>query len=168
MKSVILAVPLLFFAWSALAEPDASPKHRYSLRYDQALPGSLYKDSLASNGMHPLTKGYEAFTPEEKAAVRSLYEGMPENDEPPFPKGGMRTIFREISKLVGQFRARGDLTIVVSVDTNGEASGVKIVKYEDLDFAKAVAYVLVSARYKPAVCSGSPCELEFPYRFSFK
>ena len=31
---------------------------------------------------------------------------------------------------------------------------------------KAISYVLIKAKYKPARCNGQPCAMEFPFRFN--
>jgi hypothetical protein len=54
------------------------------------------------------------------------------------------------------------------VDAKGEATGVTLVKYPNIEVAKVVAFVLMKTRYRAASCGGAPCSLEFPFRFKFK
>jgi hypothetical protein len=78
-------------------------------------------------------------------------------------------IIQKVSKLAAErLSPRGDLTIFVNVNSKGEETGVRIIQYDYIDFAKAVSYVLVPAKYKPAICCGKPCKLEFPFRLAFK
>jgi hypothetical protein len=117
-------------------------------------------------GAYPLKKRYADFTPAERASLRAMYEGMPETDEPPFPASGMRSIVDDVSEISGSYKAYGFVSIFVSVDAQGNATGVRVMKAPNMDAAKAISYVLIKAKYKPAVCSGKPCAMEFPFRFN--
>ena len=161
------AAILLICVASAFAQQDAT-RQTYQLRTDQILSGSISRDTVARGAPYPLNKRYQDFTPQEKAVLSELYKEMPESDEPPFPQSGMRDIVRDISDLAGRLELRGAMTIFVSVSSQGVAESVKLVKYDDLQTAKAVAYVLVKTKYKPAICSGSACAMEFPFMFKFE
>ncbi|HET9864859.1 MAG TPA: hypothetical protein VFP37_15555, partial [Steroidobacteraceae bacterium] len=50
--------------------------------------GTLIKKELRWRSKIPLDKTWEQLTPEQQAEFRSLYESMPEYDEPPFPAEG--------------------------------------------------------------------------------
>jgi hypothetical protein len=160
----VLLTVLPSLAMSALAQEETRPS--YSLRTNQVLPESIDKNYLSRGAPYPLDKRYEQFTVEERNTLRAYYEGMPETDEPPFPLDGMRYIVADIAKITGRLRAEGDVTIFVTVNETGEATGVKLVGKQDMEVAKVVAYVLVKAKYKPAKCSGTPCTQDFPFRFS--
>lgn len=49
-------------------------------------------------------------------------------------------------------------------NSTGKATKVALAKHPNIETAKAVAYVLVRAKYKPAVCAGQPCTMDFPFR----
>ena len=154
----ILALALLPLT-GALAQQaqQTTPNQAYPLRSEGASAGSA---------LYPLKKRYDSFTSAERAALRALYEGMPESDEPPFPTAGMRPIMDEVAEIAGQYKAVGFVSIFVNVDVGGNATGVRIMKSPNVDAAKAIAYVLVQAKYKPAKCGGQPCAMEFPFRFN--
>jgi hypothetical protein len=164
MKLAIAVVLALACGISALAEEGAS-KPRYSLRTNDVYQGSADTFAISTGAPYPLKKRYADFTQEEKAALRAMYEGMPEADEPPFPVAGMRYIVDDVATIAGKLDAKGFVSIHVGVDAKGNATGVKVMNTPSLEVAKAIAYVLVKAKYKPAVCEGSPCESEFPFRF---
>ena len=159
LKAVIpfLALALLPLAGGAVAQDPAAPKPGYSLSD---------RSASSSATLYPLKKRYDSFTTAERAALRALYEGMPESDEPPFPTAGMRPIMEEVAEIAGQYKAVGFVSIFVNVDVGGNATGVRIMKSPNVDAAKAIAYVLVQAKYKPAKCGGQPCAMEFPFRFN--
>jgi hypothetical protein len=57
----------------------------------------------------------------------------------------------------------GHVQIAVTVSPAGKALSVKLIKHPDLETAKFVAYLLVNTTYKPAVCGGQPCQMDFPF-----
>jgi hypothetical protein len=151
----------------ALAEETTS-QPRYSLRTNDVYQSSSSTTSLSRGAPYPLKKRYSDFTQEEKASMRAMYEGMPDGDEPPFPAAGMRYIVDDVATIAGKLDAKGFVSIHVNVDAKGNAAGVKVMNTPNLDVAKAIAYVLVKAKYKPAVCDGVPCDMEFPFRFQLQ
>jgi hypothetical protein len=80
----------------------------------------------------------------------------------------MRYIVDDVATISGKLDAKGFVSIHVNVDAKGNATGVKVMNTPNLEIAKAIAYVLVKAKYKPAVCDGAPCEMEFRFRFQLQ
>ena len=163
-EKLLIGAWLMSFALSAGAQSDAK-RSTYSLRLNQTLHGTSDAGKIADRSPYPLNKRYEHFTPEEKAVLRSFNEGMPEADEPPFPVAGMANIMADVSLVAASYGVEGELTIFVAVNERGDATGVKLIRYPNMDLAKSVAFILVKAKYKPATCNARPCALEFPFRF---
>jgi Gram-negative bacterial TonB protein C-terminal len=163
LSSKLLTVALTaIFAISSSAQ-DTPEKKTYRLIAEPVI-GSNLPQHIVRSAPYPVDRAYAQFTDEEKATLRSQYEGMPESDEPPFPVKGLAPILRDVSKLTGALKAEGELTIFVTVDPSGNATQVALVKYPNAEVANAVAYVLIKAKYKPAMCAGQPCTLDFPFR----
>jgi hypothetical protein len=137
---------------------------RYRLKTDHGLVALRHPDEIARSSQTPLDRPYERFTEAEKASLRDQYEGMSDADEPPFPAHGLRPIIEDISTLVSRMRIEGVVTVLVTVDATGKATEVALVSYPDLEAGKAVAYVLVKAKYKPAVCAGQPCKMQWAFQ----
>jgi hypothetical protein len=84
---------------------------------------------------------------QERAVIQSNYEDMPQADS-----DRRRTCWypRHLCYRCDGERAwrrhQGDL-----------------VQYPSVDAARIVAYVLVKTKYKPAVCHGVPCIMDFPF-----
>ena len=157
LKALIPALALALLPLGAAVAEETGSSPTYAPHGSDALPpGAAY----------PTKKKFENLTASERAGLRALYEGMSESDEPPFPKAGMGPIMGEVAELAGDARVTGFVSIFVKVDAAGNATGVRIMKAPNIDIAKAIAFVLVQAKYKPAVCGGAPCAMEFPFRFN--
>ena len=156
LRFLTLACAAALLPQASIFAQDAAARPTYSLRTDGGISGG-----------YPLKKRYADFTQAEKAALRALYEGMPDTDEPPFPAAGMRSIIDDVAEISGFYKAYGFVSFFVTVDTQGNATQVRIMNAPtNMDAAKAISHVLVNAKYKPAICGGRPCAMEFPARFN--
>ena len=63
---------------------------------------------------------------------------------------------------------RGEVYISVHVDASGRAKQVAVLKASDPDLGQYVSAVSMFVNYKPAMCSGVPCESDFPVRVKFR
>jgi hypothetical protein len=164
MRHLLTFLAAAFLHALVLAQAPGDDVARYRLKTTHPSIGSLFHDTLATANRYPIDRPYSKFTAQEKAALNAEYENMPASDEPPFPEAGLEPIIRRISKLTGALHLEGAVTIYVTVDAKGNATQVSLVKYPDVETAKAIAYVLVKTKYKPAVCSGQPCRMDWAFR----
>jgi hypothetical protein len=165
--AVVLAsgLPLALPAAAADNNPGAGTR----LLQEEAYTGSRIRRELAHSNTLPLNKRYEQFTPEEKAALAAEYESMGEGDEPPFPRDGLEPILRAIEKANRRIGASGQMALLVEVNAQGRAVSVSsLTKFADPQMLRFVAEVLMLTSYKPALCKGLPCRMEFPFRASFR
>jgi hypothetical protein len=125
--------------------------------------GTRIPRTIASSQTFSPNKKWSELSDEEHAAFRAQYEDMPDTDEPPYPLGGMAPIFRQLSIDAGRAGVYGTFIIDVTVNARGDGTKVTLVKYPSVEAAKVVAYVLVKTKYKPAVCHGKPCIMDFPF-----
>jgi hypothetical protein len=130
------------------------------LRAPDPPSGSRIRD-VAALGFVPMDKRYEEFTPQEKARLRSGYESMPETDEPPFPRDGMKKIILALRQMSERREAEGRLRVHFLIDENGRALKADIYESPDELLTNAIARVVLGTPFKPAVCSGKPCVMEF-------
>lgn len=134
--------------------------------------GTIIKRDLEWSSKIPLNKTYSQFSPEEKAQFRSMYEAMPENDEPPYPIDGMRPVFNSIRTGQQIVRARGQLNMVVTVDADGKATEVSdlggVGGANALEMTHFAQSVLLMTKFKPAVCGGKPCKSQFPFTLDLR
>lgn len=130
------------------------------LRAPDPPTGTRIRD-VAAFGFIPMDKRFEEFTPEEKARLRANYESMPEADEPPFPRDGMKKILLALRQMSEKRGATGKLRIHFLIDQNGKPIKADIYESPDDLLTNAMARVVLGTPFKPAVCSGKPCIMEF-------
>jgi len=150
LNVALLCFPVVVLAQSVYTIKEPDPRTGSNTRLD------ILRSPI------PLDRKYDEFTPEQKEVLRSKYDQLGANDEPPFPEDGMAQIGKAIAKLEAAGKFRGPLVMTVRIDADGQAQSTAVYKTPDDDFAKSVATVVMKARYKPAQCDGKPCAMDFP------
>ena len=149
----------------SVAAQTASPQ--YDARGDPPT-GSAIRSTYASGGNLPINKRYDEFTVEEKETLNQFYEKMGPGDEPPFPAYGLKPIYTALARIQGELRVRGELYLFATVDQDGKVVQVKALGNPDPEMTKLAATVLSLTRFKPALCKGVPCTMDYPFRLNFK
>ncbi len=155
------------FCHLATADETPAPK-KYSLKALDSTFATPYSPKMATNSLIPFDKTYAELSNEEKRLVRSQYEGMGELDEPPFPKNGLAPLYRAVADGQQRRLAEGDLSIIVDIDSTGQATKAAVYKTPDAALANYVAGVLLKHPYKPGVCDGKPCSMAYPFRVKLR
>ena len=152
---------------NALHAADPAPA-RYSLKAELPEPGSFIRRANVKGSSVPFEKSYDQLTAEQQAMVKSVYEQLGPDDEPPYPLKGVAPIYKAIARGQDRILARGDLTIVVDVDAQGDATSVSVLRApDDEQMVHFAARVLMLQKYKPGRCAGVPCSMQFPLRMTF-
>jgi len=168
MRSIPTATLLLVFACqsaSIYAEDNAC--RQYSLKQDEPSTGTHIRQEIVTGSVLPLDKRYEELSLAEQSYVKSQYERLGPTDEPPFPINGLRPIFKAIALGQQKLRVVGDLTLFVEVNSQGQPLSASVLRSPDPEMSKFAASVLMLQRYKPALCNGTPCTMQYPFRMSF-
>lgn len=160
-----MASLLSFFAASSVipVAQAAVSDRPYAIQESAPKTGSRLRESIAT-GSYPLDKPWSRFSDEEKARFRALYVDMPVDDEPPFPKHGMRPVIETLSRVMGAANKQGAVYLEMTVDAKGKAKTFKIYTMPDADTARYVAAVFSATEFKPGKCGGQPCEMDFPFK----
>jgi len=156
MLRLILASSLLLTAFAIPAQTS------YSLPAAEATTGTRIRPTAAKGARYPYDKRYDAFTAEERTALKSIWEDMPADDEPPFPADGMKALMLDIHQTAQRLNLRGPLVLHAHVGSDGVVNKVDIYKSPDEKFGKYAAIKLGRTHFKPAKCGGQPCAMEFP------
>ncbi len=128
--------------------------------YGDAPTGTRLKPKIISSPT-PLDASYEELSEEHKAKIRANYSNMPETDEPPFPTGGLMPIWEAISEQRHPNDQRGKVMAVATVNAEGKVEKVAMYDTTSTHMTKLVANALMYTPFKPAVCNGEPCEMDF-------
>lgn len=163
-RSSLLITACLLVAGPSLASDPA----RYTIKQNQPDTGTWIPKNIVDSSVLPLNKTYAELTPAQQAALRSQYVGMAETDEPPFPATGLGPIFSALAQGQQKRLASGPLIIFVNVDARGQAQSAEVVQTPDRDMARFAAAVLMNQSFKPAVCGGAPCAMQFPLRVDLR
>lgn len=117
---------------------------------------------------------YATISDAAKQRYRSNYENLPPEDEAPYPLEGQDAITSQIVRLNQRIFAVGNLVATVLVDESGKPHSVTFyslprsdVDVSEAKIRKTYAAVLMGVAYKPAICGGKPCVMEFIYKAEF-
>lgn len=144
-----------------------SARKSYAIKDPNYSIGSRIRRDIVTGFAVPANKTYADFDIAEKRAVKAAYGPMAADDEPPYPAEGLKPIYTMISEGQRRARVEGDLFLIVQVGADGIGKSVTMIGSPSPEMSKFAAYVVMQAKYKPAVCDGKPCEMPFPFRMKF-
>jgi len=139
----------------------------YGIREDQPPVGSSIRRNVVSWYI-PLDRRWDEMTEEQKKSVKDLYEKMEPGDEPPFPADGMGPVMELVRKGQAKLLINEDVNMVATVGTAGDVLTVKAMGSPDPDMTRFLAAILYRTKFKPAVCGGRSCQMDFPFHFAFR
>jgi hypothetical protein len=168
MQTIRRFVYVLCLACSVCANAS-SEDPSFGMAHDGTLmdPHGIWRYAAASNRI-PLNRTYQQLTEEQRLALLSFYEAMSPSDEPPFPVEGLRSIVEPLVIAQRTLLASGKLALVADVDSLGVVTSVKAYGSPSPAMTKFASQVLLLTNFKPALCSGSPCKMQFPFYLEFK
>lgn len=161
-KRSLSAGAIAFFMCGSLVAQSQVPAPQYKMKADERTGSHLRRD--AARGSIPFDKTYAQLTDEQKAIVRAPYESMAPDDEPPFPKYGLKRVYEAIVQIRRRVHIEGQFDAGVMVGPDGKASEVRVYKSPDPEVTKIFANLLVLQEYKPPLCHGVPCSQEYAFR----
>lgn len=93
---------------------------------------------------------------------------MRDHDEPPFPRDGLRPVLNAVWQGQQRALATGDLVLMATVNGRGEVEEVKAYGAADPALVDFASRVLLQTPFKPALCAGVPCRMDFPLNLSLR
>jgi len=147
----------------------AQGQELFTVRETLAAVGSNIHPLSASANL-PFNKAYAQLSPEQVQIVRSGYESMPEGYEPPYPEKGIKSIYTLLDKGLNSAarQVQGEVIASGQVDENGLVQSVSFHNSPKQDMQTLVAWVLMQVQFKPGMCGGKPCAMEFPITVDFQ
>ncbi|HJU70862.1 MAG TPA: hypothetical protein VJ603_03375 [Paucimonas sp.] len=145
-----------------------TPPAEYGIKFEEPSTGTRIRGEAVRRSALPINRTYEQLSPEERAIVHGWYEGIAAGNEPPFPAEGTKAIHDAVRKGQAKLLVTGELFLVATVEATGEVSTVKAVGSPSPLMTKFAASVLLLTKFKPAVCGGQKCRMDFPLYYSFR
>jgi hypothetical protein len=148
------------------AAQTAPPEHH--IKSERPAAGSLIRPEVVRSTAVPINRTYHQLTLEQRAIVHGWYENIASGDEPPFPAEGTKRIHDAVRKAQAKLLVTGELILVATVEATGEVSTVKVIGSPSPEMTQFAASVLLLTKFKPAVCGGLPCKMDFPLAYEFQ
>jgi hypothetical protein len=164
IKTISLALLVMGLQYQASAgEPEEAAQ--FTVRQEAPTIGSNVRRDIVKSENIPLNRQYAQLTAEQKAAVKSDYEKMSDTDEPPFPADGLLPVYKylSIAHEKNSMQNSGKMTLYVTVDKDGKPQAVSVHESPDQTLTKVAAYALMEQKFKPALCNGTPCSMQFAF-----
>lgn len=162
IANIVSAIFGLGIATSCLAE-----EAKYMIKEEEPRTGSrIRQTAMEIKGVDP-KKRYSQLSAEERARLHSWWESIPDGDEPPFPEKGLKPIHEMVYKAQQKLQVQGNIYLFATVDPKGDVIEVKAVDSASPEMTKFAGTVIALTKFKPAICSGKPCQMDFPVRYHF-
>ncbi len=162
-------MPLSVLALLVPLPACADSKPQYNIKEDEAFTGtSIRENEVVSHDQVPINKRYDALSDDEKAIVRHWFAHLGPQDEPPYPADGLKPILNTMRLGEEKLREQGQLQLLATVAADGHVSQVQIIHAPSEEWGKFASRVLLLTPFKPALCAGTPCAMDFPFEMRFK
>ena len=158
---------LSLVCYPGIGVAQEAPKPQYSLKEEEPRLGTNIRKNQLTGPRIALNLPYAQLAPEEKDSLRSWWEGIPDSDEPPFPAEGLRALYDPLRKAHNALSDPGNLFAVATVGPDGKVIEAKVFEAPSKTMATFAAKLLLLTTFKPALCSGQPCRMDFPLRMTF-
>jgi len=165
-KQTLSAGVIALFMCGSLVAQSQVPAPQYKLKAEERTGSHLRRDGAI--GSIPFDKTYAQLSDEQKALVRAPYESMAPDDEPPFPRHGLKRVYEAIAQIRRRVHMEGIFDAGVMVGPDGKASEVRVYKSPDEEVTRILANLLVLQEYKPPLCHGVPCSQEYAFKVNLR
>jgi hypothetical protein len=163
LRAGLAAACLLVAAGSAAVAGTGTPAAAPAFTLKDTFTGSIIALDVASAAI-PFDKTWAELTSQQKDVVRSDYESLAPEDEPPFPLHGLKRIVLPIAKRADSMGDFGKLIASVTIDGEGNPHDVVVYKSPSKELTALTAANLIDTKFKPAMCKGQPCTMAFVLR----
>ena len=160
-----LGATALVFASAPVFAQDARPT--YGLRSDPSIANPAISYYVTKGSRIPIYKRYEELSSEERSTLKEMWQSMPNEDEPPFPLYGLKPIHASMARVQQKLLVEGPLVLIASVSSSGDVTEIKALGLPSQEMVNAAARILFDTKFKPGVCAGQPCAMQYPFSFNF-
>jgi hypothetical protein len=167
MKTIIFSFATVLSSSIAANAMAQSAPTDYTIREEEPHHGPHIVRTLLKTESIAVNKRYHELSAEDRAKLHSWWESVPDGDEPPFPAQGLKPIHSAMLKAQYMLSVEGDLYLIATVDSNGNVSQVKAIGSPSPAMTKFAASVIGMTKFKPAICGGKPCQMDYPFSYKF-
>ena len=154
------------FGWHAPgAAQESTPQ--YTIKEDGPRTGSGILRNGVTFNLLPINKRYSELSATDRARLHSLWDALPEGDEPPFPAKGLKPVHQALYKAQARLGVEGELHLLATVDAQGDVVEVKTFGSPSPEMTQYAAAVVLRTKFKPAICAGTPCRMDFRFSYEF-
>ena len=161
--SVIVVASMVMLG--VLAE-DAHAAKKYRI-YGDKVTGSRMRP-VEAESLVPFDKTYDELNAAQKKAFRSMYGVLKESEHPPYPLKGTDEIYQAMIKANKLVAVPGKLFLVANVNAQGTVDDVAVYNSPDKRITEIATNLMLVIKFKPAVCDGTPCAMEFPFEMDLR
>jgi hypothetical protein len=154
----IVAALLMSVAGTATAK-QSKDQNAYYL-YGDPRPGTKFKQKLYKSDV-PFDTRYSDMSSTLKARVKAPYGGLKDSEHPPFPSEGTQAIYNPLFDANRELLSEGDVLAIAMISATGDVKQVSIYKSPKESIATMINYIISNTKFDPAICDGSPCEMEY-------
>jgi hypothetical protein len=148
------------------ADGSDIPAHRDNVVNEVSVASHIARKQIYNIAV-PLDKPYEELNPLEKLTVKAAFPNLQEDDEPPYPLRGTRSIIGALDELNHRVGLSGTLLMSIVVGLDGLPKRVDMLTRANADTLKTISDLIMERRFKPGICHGEPCQMSYPFRMTF-
>jgi hypothetical protein len=115
----------------------------------------------------PFNKEYSQLTDQQRRIYRASLS-LADDETPPFPKGGTRTLYKPLIKGHERVSRGGELTIIASINEKGLTEKVTVYHSPSKQITELVHSVFFATEFDPATCAGEPCKMDYQFEFKLR
>ena len=115
----------------------------------------------------PLDKPFHEMAERHKDVIRADYGDMSKDIQPPFPRLGLQQLYRPLLQANRQYRDRGELMAVATVDKKGKVANVALYKTPSTRIGKLAGQLIMLTEFEPGRCGEKSCNGEFLLSLTF-
>lgn len=165
--SLAALLPLFPFEAHGAEDTVMPAKPQYSIKEDEPAVGTRIRHEQMTGSNVALNLPYELLPERDKAALHAEWENIPPGDEPPFPTKGLIALMDPLRRAQQKLGEQGPLFAVATVGADGQVTNVNVYKTPGEQMTRMVSQLFMLTPFKPAMCSGQPCQMDFPLRVNF-
>ena len=152
----------------SVAQAQDAPTAEYQIRQaDPDIGTNIKRNKTARGPQIALNLPYEKLPEADRQVLHSWWTHIAPGDEPPFPLEGLRALYEPLGNAHDRLAHPGDLYVVATVGADGTVTEAKVFKAPNDQMALFAGRLLYVTKFKPAVCSGKPCQMDFPLQMRF-